>query len=780
METLKHIPVIPAHELTIFPNTSVSLDLHREKAISAVNYAVENKLRAVILDFDEDSDDFSEYFPNSVGTMVEISKVMKMEDDVYRVLIDGISVVETSHPVIDSSGIIFADVTLKKLHGIPDDNVQKAYKDTILNSYDILEEKGNRKFPKHIRAAIQETNDLEMIINIATGLITRAENRYQLLTTDDLTEKADLICGMLADEISYASTLNVIENRIKERISNTNKEFLLREHMRAIQEELGDDDENAESQILERIDNLKASSEVKAKMKKELERLGRMSDSSPEASIIRNWLDWVLDLPWGNLTKDETNLKKVMDTLNADHYGIDKVKKRVVEYLAVRILSKGVGKGTALCLVGPPGVGKTSIAQSIAKALGKEYISLTLGGVHDEAEIRGHRKTYIGAMPGRIMSSLSKSKSNNPLFLLDEVDKITKDMRGDPSAALLEVLDSNQNKTFRDNYLEIPYDLSDVMFVLTANDVSTLDKPLLDRLEIIEMEGYTVEEKTAIAQQYLIAKQAKLHGLNKNNLIISPETLRMIIERYTMESGVRELERQIATLCRHIAYNIVVESGGSKRKLNHTNKVEITQDNLTEYLGAAIYGEINESIIGEVGKVTGLAWTPVGGQTLDIEVSVMPGKGELKLTGKLGDVMKESAMTALSVVRARSAEYGVDEEFYNTHDIHLHVPKGATPKDGPSAGVSMATAILSAVTKRKVADAVAMTGEISLNGRVMAIGGLKEKSLAAHRSGVKKVFIPKENIKDLENIPESVKEELTFLPVDRIEQIFSEAVCNAN
>ena len=505
-----------------------------------------------------------------------------------------------------------------------------------------------------------------------------------------------------------------------------------------------------------------------------------MNESAPESSIIRNYLDWALELPWNNMTADSSDMKTVIETLNRDHYGIEKVKKRIVEYLAVRLMTNGNSKGTVLCLVGPPGVGKTSICKSIASALNKEFVQLTLGGVHDEAEIRGHRKTYIGAMPGRILSNLAKSKSNNPLFLLDEVDKITRDMRGDPSAALLEVLDPNQNKTFRDNYLELPYDLSNVMFVLTANDLTEMDKPLLDRLEIIEMEGYTLEEKVAIATQYLVPKQAKEHGLDVSKLSVTKAAIVEIIEGYTRESGVRELERQIANICRKIAYNIVIKSNGDTSKMVHDKKIIVTPKKVSEMLGVRIFSEKENNTQGAIGKVVGLAWTIFGGETLNIEVCIMQGKGDLKLTGKLGEVMKESAMIAISVVRARKKELGIEDNFFETHDIHIHVPKGATPKDGPSAGITITTAVLSAILGKKVKDSLAMTGEISLNGDALAIGGVKEKSLAAHRIGIKTIIIPKQNEKDILELPDSVKKDINFIMVDNIEQVWKEAIFYEN
>lgn len=777
---LEQLPLLVTRALTVFPNTSISIDVTREKSIKAIKFALDNKIKLVsVAQIDPEVDEPKEKDLFSVGTLIDVNKILKVDDDTYRVLVDGICVVDILN-YVEHDDFYCVNVAERITTGEITDAELVAYKTFILSCLDVFEDELNRKFPKHVRHTVQECEEATILFNIATGLLVSNVGKQELLASQDLKEKFDLLCECIAKDIDISRTLLGIEQKVHDKITNNNKEYLLREQIRSIQEELGEDDENVYNEYIDKINALNADDEIKEKLIKDLDRYNRMNESAPESAIIRNYLDWVLDLPWGKLSQDCLDLKKVMDILNEDHYGIDQVKKRIVEYLAVRLMTNGENKGAVLCLVGPPGVGKTSIAKSIAKALGKDYVQLTLGGVHDEAEIRGHRKTYIGAMPGRIMSSLAKSKTNNPLFLLDEVDKITRDMRGDPAAALLEVLDPNQNSSFRDNYLEIPYDLSDVMFVLTANDLSEMDKPLLDRLEIIEMSGYTVEEKVAIAQKYLVPKQCVDHGLNMEYLNITKPAIIEIIEGYTRESGVRELERKIATVCRKIAYDIVVKSNGDKSKMVHNTMIKVGVKQVRDALGTRIYEEIDNITKGAVGKVTGLAWTSVGGTTLDIEVCVMQGKGDIKLTGKLGDVMKESAMTAISVIRSKADKYGIPADTFTNNDIHIHVPKGATPKDGPSAGITIATAVLSALTGKKVRDGIAMTGEISLNGRVLAIGGLKEKSLAAHRVGVDTILIPRENEKDLAEVPESVKKKVTFKLMEDVEEVFKEALYYEN
>lgn len=773
---IEQLPVLPLRALTIFPNTSISIDVSREMCVNAVKFAVDNKLKIVVcLQIDAECDKPLPEDLFSVGTLADINKILKIDESTYRILVDGLCAVDMVS--FNSHGdFLVANVEERPIVGEMTEIDFIANKTFILRSLDTMINKYDKMYPKHIKTTLEKCADTTILANLAAGLVTHNTHKQKLLSEQDINKKFELICDMLTEELAYAEAMHNIEMKVQDKISTSNKEFLLREQIKSIQDELGEGEDDVYSEYAEKIEQLNADEYTKSKLKKDLDRYNRMNESAPESSIIRNYLDWAIELPWNNMTADSSDMSVVISQLNKDHYGIEKVKKRIVEYLAVRLMTKGDSKGAVLCLVGPPGVGKTSICKSIATALNKEFVQLTLGGVHDEAEIRGHRKTYIGAMPGRILSNLAKSKSNNPLFLLDEVDKITRDMRGDPSAALLEVLDPNQNKTFRDNYLELPYDLSNVMFVLTANDISEMDKPLLDRLEIIEMEGYTLSEKIAIANKYLVPKQAKEHGLDIQKLTITKPAMMDIIEGYTRESGVRELERQIATICRKIAYDIVVKSNGDTQKMVHEKKVVITPKKVKEMLGVRIFSEKDTNTEGAIGKVVGLAWTVFGGETLNIEVCIMPGKGELKLTGKLGEVMKESAMIAISVIRARAKQLGIDENFFSEHDIHIHVPKGATPKDGPSAGITITTAVLSAILGKKVRDNLAMTGEISLNGDALAIGGVKEKSLAAHRVGIKTILIPKQNEKDIEELPESVKKDINFILVDNIEQVWKQAI----
>lgn len=773
---IEQIPVLPLRALTVLPNTSISIDVSRKMCVNAIKFAVDNKLKIVVcLQIDSESDQPTADGLFSVGTLADINKILKIDESTYRVLVDGLCAVDMVH-FASGDDFLMADVEERHTTGEMSDIDFVANKTFILQTLDTLVAKFDKMFPKHIRTTLESCNDPNILVNLAAGLVSQSTDKQKLLTEKDINKKYQLLCDMLSEEISFVQAMHNIEKKVQEKISNSNREFVLREQIKSIQEELGEDDDDVYAEYSQKIQNLEADDYIKSKLKKDLDRYNRMNESAPESAIIRNYLDWALELPWNKMTADSNDMKAVIEQLNKDHYGIQKVKNRIVEYLAVRLMTKGSNRGTVLCLVGPPGVGKTSICKSIATALNKEFVQLTLGGVHDEAEIRGHRKTYIGAMPGRILGNLSKANSNNPLFLLDEVDKITRDMRGDPSAALLEVLDPNQNKTFRDNYLELPYDLSNVMFVLTANDISELDKPLLDRLEVIEMEGYTLEEKIAITTQYLLPKQAREHGLDVAKLTITKPAICEIIEGYTRESGVRELERQIATICRKIAYNIVLKSNGDTAKMVHDKRVVITPSKVNEMLGIRIFAEKDMVTAGAIGKVVGLAWTVFGGETLNIEVCVVPGKGELKLTGKLGDVMKESAMIAISVVRARAKELGISEDYFDKHDIHIHVPKGATPKDGPSAGITITTAVLSAILGAKVRDNLAMTGEISLNGDALAIGGVKEKVLAAHRVGVKTIILPRENEKDINELPDTVKRDVEFVLVDNIEQVWKQAI----
>lgn len=609
----------------------------------------------------------------------------------------------------------------------------------------------------------EKTSDImDIIADSLSDIDTQA-----YLDESDCELRAQRLSSTLKVEEYKLKVLKDIDKRLDENLKENQKEFILREQIKVIKKELGDDDNEIED-MSKKIDELKASDEIRQKLKKELGRMERMNVSSPEYSILRNYLDVALSLPWGEYTPDNFDLEHIREVLDREHYGIEKVKNRIIEAIAVKKLAGDKNRAPIICLVGSPGVGKTSIAQSIARALGKEYIHMSLGGIRDEAEIRGHRKTYIGAMPGRIISCMSKAKTSNPLFLLDEIDKMTQDMRGDPSSAMLEVLDPNQNANFRDNFLELPFDLSQVMFIMTANSLANIQKPLLDRMEIIEMEGYTVEEKFEIAKRYLVPKQKVQNGLEECEVEFDESAIYAIIDGYTRESGVRELERQIANVCRKIAAEIV---GG-----NNVSYV-VTKENLSDYLGAVKYQGDDSVVRGEIGAVNGLAWTSVGGVTMPIEVKLLPyGSGKIHLTGSLGDVMKESAEIAVSLIKSKSVELNISEESFNKYDIHIHVPAGATPKDGPSAGIALSTAVLSAFTGIAVKDGLAMTGEVTLRGKVLAIGGLKEKTLAALRSGIKKVIIPMQNKKDMLELPKSVLDNINFILADSVSDVFKEAL----
>ncbi len=610
--------------------------------------------------------------------------------------------------------------------------------------------------------------NVENFVDRITEVLPRIfKDRLYLLKECSQEHRLCFLLGTLQEEIELRKVDRKIAARVKKSIEQNQKEFYLREQMKAISEELGDGSEEAE-EYRKKIEALKLDSALTDKLLKEVGRMTRMSPQSPESSVIRTYLDWVLELPWNVLSPDDEDLKRAAEILDEDHFGLEKVKERIVEYLAVNQMTKSM-KGPILCFVGPPGVGKTSIAKSIARALNRKFVRMSLGGVKDEAEIRGHRKTYIGAIPGRILYYMKQAGTRNPVFLLDEIDKMGADYRGDPASAMLEVLDPEQNWAFRDHYLEIPFDLSKVMFLCTANTVDTIPAPLLDRMEIIQLTGYTEDEKVEIARKYLISKQEKEHGLTAGTLNLPDETLRGIISMYTRESGVRELERKIAAICRKCVKRLVE---------NHEDcrEIEIRPEELSSYLGSSTYLEDELSSMDEVGSVTGLAWTSAGGTTLTIEVSLIPGKGEIVLTGKLGDVMKESARTALSLVRSKAADYKIDPKIFSENDIHIHVPEGAVPKDGPSAGITIATAILSAVTNTPVNHLIAMTGEVTLRGKVLAIGGLKEKALAAHRLGIKKIIIPQQNKKDVAELPEKIKQDMELILTDNINTVFENSL----
>ena len=603
---------------------------------------------------------------------------------------------------------------------------------------------------------------------IASNLMLKIQQKQEILEATTPLKRLEKLSEILAHEMEILEIERKINLRVRKQMEKTQKEYYLREQMKAIQKELGEKDERmAEAdEYREKIAEVDLPEEVEEKALKEVERLEKMPPAAAEAVVIRNYLDWILSLPWNVQTEDRLDLKTAEKILDEDHYGLEKVKERIIEYLAVRQLTNKI-KGPILCLVGPPGVGKTSLARSVARALERNFVRISLGGVRDEAEIRGHRRTYVGALPGRIIQTMRQAKSQNPVFLLDEIDKMSTDFRGDPSAALLEVLDPEQNNAFSDHYLEVPFDLSHVMFITTANTLYNIPQPLLDRMETIYLPGYTEEEKLEIAKRFLLPKQIKENGLQKENLTISEKTLRKIIRQYTREAGVRNLERQIASICRKIARNVVRDKKG---------KTAVTGRNLHKFLGVPLYRYGIAEKEDEVGVATGLAWTETGGDTLIIEATLMKGKGKLLLTGKLGDVMRESAQAGLSYIRTRAAELQIEEDFHEKFDIHIHIPEGAIPKDGPSAGITMATALISALTQRPTKRTVAMTGEITLRGRVLPIGGLKEKVLAAHRAGIKTIILPVDNKKDLAEIPENVRKRLEFVFVEHMDEVLQYAI----
>ena len=627
---------------------------------------------------------------------------------------------------------------------------------------------GDMRFPKEQMADLDKLSDPDIFINRSMQYLhIKEEIKQQLLETANVVERLKLYERCLNDELEIAKLEKKISSMVRRSIDKNQKEYFLREQLKAIHTELGDDEQERDT-LAQQIKDKHMPAEIEEKALKEIARMDKMPPSSPEYTVIRNYIDWLIDLPWTEETKDTENILDAKKILDEDHYGLEKVKTRITEYLAVLQLTKSMN-APILCFVGPPGVGKTSIAKSVARALGRKFVRMSLGGVKDEAEIRGHRRTYVGAMPGRIIYAMKQVGSINPVFLLDEIDKVSSDMRGDPASALLEVLDPEQNATFRDRFLEVPYDLSKVLFITTANTVDTIPAPLLDRMELIELNGYTLDEKREIAKRYLVPRKIEENGLKKELVEITDDAITAIIEGYTMEAGVRNLERQIGSVCRKIAVRYAENQ--------EMEKQVVTADNLESLLGVRKFVRDYSQLDGnEVGAATGLAWTSVGGTTLTIEVSCMPGKGEILLTGKLGDVMKESARAAISYIRAHADQYDIDAETFSNTDIHIHVPEGATPKDGPSAGITMATAILSAFTHKPVRKDIAMTGEITLRGKVLPIGGLKEKALAAHRAGIKNIIIPKENEKDEEEIPSNVREELNFIPAAEVDTVFHNAI----
>lgn len=767
MQEREEMILLVLRDNTALPNVKQRIDVFSLKGMLALNSAQKNNVPVFAVKQNctktdiESEEDLCEF--GTVCNIVDVKKngngISVTLEGLKRARLEDLSATAPFYKggVIESPGKLF-DVEFK--HNL--------YKGILYKDIKEMEKLG---YPvrQAVWLAFEKNSDIYTIMDlIAAGLDGLDKQEY--LNEYDSELKAQKLSATLKAEVYKLNIIKDIEKKLDNSLKENQKEFLLREQIKVIKKELGDDDKEFE-EMKAQIGALKASDEVKEKISKELSRLERMNISSPEYGMIRNYLDIVLALPWGVYTEDNFDLDHIRKVLDEDHYGIDKVKTRIVEAIAVKKLAGKDNKAPIICLVGPPGVGKTSIAQSIARALGKEYLHMSLGGIRDEAEIRGHRKTYIGSMPGRIMTCMSKAKTSNPLFLLDEIDKMTSDMRGDPSSAMLEVLDPNQNANFRDNYLEVPFDLSQVMFIMTANSLSTIQKPLLDRMEVIEMDGYTQDEKYEIARRYLVPKQMKQNGISEVEVEFDKSAIDKIIDDYTKESGVRELERQIAEVCRKIATKVVGGENVSYR---------LTADNVSEYLGVEKYQGDSDIVSGEVGAVNGLAWTSVGGVTMPIEVRMLPyGSGKIVLTGSLGDVMKESAEIAVSLIKSKAKELGIDGDLFNKNDIHIHVPAGATPKDGPSAGIALATAVLSAVTGKSVKDKLAMTGEITLRGKVLPIGGLKEKTLAAQRSGIKTVIIPEQNKKDMQELPKCVLDNIDFVLADNISKVF-ECACGVS
>ena len=757
------IPVVPLRGRVVFPDTSFTFDAGRLISLAAIRLASSRDMLVLACSqTDPEKDEITAEDISRVGTVIKIKQITRQPSDNIRVFAEGVCRVRVRSFSFDECFTAEAD-EIRPVHGDP--TLEEAYFRTAKDIMRDIATTENR-FSKDAIARLDRCGDPDEYVNVAAqNLQMRDEIKQQLLETENVTDRLRMLEKCLNDELEILRLGRKINAAVRQSIDKNQKEYYLREQLKAIHHELGDD-EDEKQKLAEKIKAKGMPQEVEEKALKEIAKMDKMSATSPEYTVIRNYLDWLVDLPWTEETQDTEKLQDAVKILNEDHYGLEKIKERITEYLAVLKLT-GTLNAPILCFVGPPGVGKTSIASSVARALGRKFVRMSLGGVKDESEIRGHRRTYIGSMPGRIIYALKNAGTINPVFLLDEIDKLSSDMRGDPASALLEVLDPAQNNTFRDRYLEVPYDLSKVLFITTANSVETIPAPLLDRMELIELSGYTEEEKVQIAKRYLVPKRLKANGLKEGEIAFTDGAIRAIIESYTREAGVRTLERRIDAACRKVAVKVAEGSPARRR---------ITAESLHSLLGAARYRRDKEQRPAQVGAATGLAWTSVGGTTLTIEVSAMHGKGDIVLTGKLGDVMKESARAAISYIRSNSELYGIPDETFGSTDIHIHVPEGATPKDGPSAGITMATAILSAFTGKPVRGDIAMTGEITLLGNVLPIGGLKEKSIAAYRVGIRDVIIPEENKKDLEEIPKEAREKIHFIPVSSVSTVFQNAI----
>ncbi|WP_010493997.1 endopeptidase La [Paenibacillus elgii] len=765
-QKLRRLPLLPLRGLLVYPSMVLHLDVGREKSVRALEKAmVEDSMILLCSQSEVNIEEPRTEDIYRIGTISKVRQMLKLPNGTIRVLVEGVVRAEIAEFLVNDE---YYEVHVRELpEQETSDPEIDALMRTVLTQFEHYINLSKKVTPETL-AAVSDIDEPGRLADvICSHLSLKIKDKQEILETVDVRMRLEKLLAILNNEREVLELERKISQRVKKQMEKTQKEYYLREQMKAIQKELGDKEGRAGE--VEELRNQLAQSDVpekvREKIEKEIDRLEKMPATSAEGSVIRNYIDWLLGLPWSQSTEDDLDIRKAEEILNQDHYGLEKPKERVLEYLAVQKLVKKL-KGPILCLVGPPGVGKTSIARSIARSLGRQFVRISLGGVRDEAEIRGHRRTYVGAMPGRIIQGMKNAGTNNPVFLLDEIDKMAMDFRGDPASALLEVLDPEQNSTFSDHFVEVPFDLSNVMFVTTANAVHNIPRPLLDRMEVLYIPGYTEIEKLHIARNYLLPRQRENHGLQDGQLVIDEDALMSTVREYTREAGVRNLEQQISSICRKAAKEIV---GGA-------STVHLKADNLKEYLGQPKfrYGMVEER--DQVGAVTGLAWTEVGGVTLVIEVTVMPGSGKLTLTGKLGDVMKESAQAAFSYTRSRVEQFGIQPDFHEKYDVHVHMPEGAIPKDGPSAGIAMGTALISALTNIPVSRHVAMTGEITLRGRVLPIGGLKEKAMAAHRAGIRTVLLPKDNAKDIEEIPESVRSELTFIPVAHMDEVLEHAL----
>ncbi|HGS8964308.1 TPA: endopeptidase La [Clostridioides difficile] len=767
------LPLIPLRGLAIFPYMILNFDIGREISLKALDQAMmDEELIFLTSQKEAEVDEPGEEDFYHVGTICKVKQMIKLPGDTVRVLVEGVSRGRVKK--IEQEDGYFRAVIEEIVFNSDnlDSETEVEIEAFVRNVFDAFEEYiniGNRVSPE-ILISLADIEDVDRFIDtIAANIYLKSSQKQEILEEFDIRKRLELIYSILLEEIDILKIEKKITLRVKKQMNKVQKEYYLREQLKAIQKELGEEEDiNSEAdEYREKLKKIKAPKTTKEKIEKEIDKFSKISSMSPDVSVSRNYLDTIFSLPWNKETKDKLDITKAKDILDEDHYGLEKVKERILEYLAIRTLAKSL-KGPIICLVGPPGTGKTSIVKSIARALNRKFVRISLGGVRDEAEIRGHRRTYVGSIPGRIINGVKEAQTKNPVFLFDEIDKMAADYKGDPASAMLEVLDPEQNKDFVDHYLEIPFDLSKILFVTTANSLGNIPRPLLDRMEVIEVSGYIEEEKLNIAKKYLLPKQIKEHALKENFIKIDDETLRSIINHYTREAGVRTLERTIGKICRKVAKKYVEDPT--------LEEVVINKSDLETYLGKDMFKYQLAEVNPQIGLVNGLAWTAVGGVTLEVEVNVLKGKGEIVLTGKLGDVMKESAKTGISYIRSIVDKFDIDPEFYKTNDIHIHIPEGAVPKDGPSAGITMALAVISALTKRPVPGNIAMTGEITLRGRVLAVGGVKEKLLAAHRAGITKVLIPKECEADLDEIPENVKEKMEFVLVEHMDEVLEQAL----